>query len=79
MSIIDLQRRIARLAPPDISAERDEEMDRIAARLTSDQLMTAARLRDRLDEAGYEGWTEQDHADADEIRAALLGLEGDQL
>ena len=79
MSIHDLHRRINRLSPPIDSVERDAEMARITARLTPDQMMTAARLRDLLDTVGYEGWTEQDHTDADEIRAALLASPGDQL
>ena len=55
MSIIDLQRRVSRLVPPDSPAERYAEMERIAALLTPDQRMQAADLRARIDEVGIEG------------------------
>ena len=79
MSIIDLQRRVSRLVPPDSPAERYAEMERIAALLTPDQRMQAADLRARIDEVGIEGLTDEEHAIAAEIRAALLGTEGQDL
>jgi hypothetical protein len=73
MSIIDLQRRIDRLAPPRPLPEDDPYL----ARLTPDQMMQAADLRARLDAVGPEGLTEDERAIADELRAALLGETGD--
>ena len=76
MSLIDLQRRVDRLT---VSALPTADGDALLSRLTPDQMMQAAHLRARLDEVGPDGLTDEEHAIADEIRAALLGENGVQL